>query len=202
MPAATCPRCGAPLTGSETLKRVCAFCHTEVAPAQAERVVVREIVERVVLVDTTGRTSLACPRCSAPLFEGRTTMALLHGCGACGGVWLDNAGTRCVLGLVDPQIVALADRASDAAARTASTERRALRCPVGGEELGVAAVGDVELDVCALHGTWFDKNELHRVWALLVDQHRPAYDYGPAAAQAREDEREARAIFGVLGFRD
>jgi len=63
-------------------------------------------------------------------------------------------------------------------------DSKPLRCPVGGEELWRAMVGDVTVDVCADHGTWFDRNELHRIWSQRIGDHRPAHDYGPAAEHA------------------
>ena len=198
--ASTCPRCGAPLTGSPDRARVCDYCKADVPAAAPERVVIREVIERVVAVEQTGKTNLRCPRCTAALFEGRTSATTMLGCGGCGGVWLDNAGTRRLLGLVDAEMVTLADRASVAATAAPSfhEEREPLRCPMGGEELGRAMVSDVTVDVCAVHGTWFDKNELHRIWSQLLADHRPAYDYGPAADRALENERHARAFFDAL----
>jgi Zn-finger nucleic acid-binding protein len=171
--------------------RVCAFCAAQVAAQPTERVVVHEVIERVVTVEaTTGQTSLRCPRCSKPLFEGRTSMSTLLGCGGCGGMWLDNAGTRRLLGLVDAEMVALADRVSNAGkvAPARVDDSKPLRCPVGGEELWRAMVGDVTVDVCADHGTWFDRNELHRIWSQRIGDHRPAHDYGPAAEHAIQNE--------------
>ena len=95
----SCPKCGAEASEAITGARyTCTFCGaTSVVEAPAtvtvvkQQVVETEVVRRVVLVDTaSSQTSLLCPKCNVALFEGKATETILHGCGTCGGLWLDN----------------------------------------------------------------------------------------------------------------
>ena len=166
-----CPKCQAPLP--EIAARatcVCRFCGVvsmPSAPKVIERVVER-IVERVVVLSPSGAplaaAAMTCPRCVQPLFEGAADDIVLHGCGACGGIWLDNAAsTRIADGVSSPEVKALADRAARRALPANPDTRPAgIPCPVCRAPLARvrAPRGAIALDVCAAHGTWFDRYEL------------------------------------------
>ncbi len=100
----------------------------------------------------------------------------MHGCGRCGGLWLDNAACHKLLA---------GDLEDDTASMIQSAGRRPVErrpegyrapaapteaaCPVCAEVLTPYVTSAtkhgvrVALDVCAHHGTWFDRGE---AWAL------------------------------------
>jgi Zn-finger nucleic acid-binding protein len=120
-------------------------------------------------------SALACPRCEAAvraagkgvaprLFAGVAAGMTLHGCGACGGVFLGQACARRLAEATPPEAVELAHRAS-ASARYAPDLSAPLACPVcqGTMRRTHALRAGVELDACVTHGTWYDRDELRRV---------------------------------------
>jgi len=50
---------------------------------------------------TESAAARSCPRCGTPFFSGKVGHLDAMGCGKCGGLWLDNAGTREVLDRYD-----------------------------------------------------------------------------------------------------
>lgn len=125
-------------------------------------------------------TAGACPRCGGPLFEGRTRDARLLGCGACGGVWLDNAASQALVTGRASDLVALAQQPSGRPGDPVDPGAGSLVCPECGEALSrVTAAGTaIELDVCPTHGTWFDAGEL-RVIALAHADLPPPMRFSP-----------------------
>jgi Zn-finger nucleic acid-binding protein len=205
-----CPKCGgdAPdATPGETY--TCKFCgatsRLEAPPAIVQQTVVQaEVIRRVVLVEpTTGKTSLPCPRCDVPLFEGKAAEATLHGCGSCGGVWLDNAASSRVVNAVQPGLTAMSDRAARAG-KIAVDETKPAKCPLDGNALERVDVKGVEVDVCRTHGTWFDAGEVRRVGTAFQSERialagGATYDYRPAAEEALKNQRYAEGAMAILG---
>lgn len=181
----TCASCGGPL-GSEP---VCAFCGAKVSRAPK---VIERVVERVVFVEhgAGGSTSLSCPRCKVPLFQGKTETTSVFGCGACGGIWLDNAASQRLVSAIDGGIVSLGAKATRAA-RVSPELTASVACPVCAEALARKVFVGVELDVCAAHGTWFDRNEVERVARGIV-----ASQNAIAGGATHDYEADARANQG------
>jgi Zn-finger nucleic acid-binding protein len=103
----------------------------------------------------------------------------LSGCGACGGIWVDNASARSVLTNPLPVFADLARRASAGAtgSRGKSEKPTCAECPAVLER---SSVHGLELDVCSDHGTWFDALELDTLVKLL--RHEPVTRAGAPAA--------------------
>jgi Zn-finger nucleic acid-binding protein len=97
----------------------------------------------------------------------------LHGCGGCGGLWLDNASTSQVVARINPQVVSLAQSASKQAQQRVDLDA-SVRCPECSKPLRRVPGGDPSLliDVCDEHGTWFDRDELQQVAALAERRRR------------------------------
>lgn len=114
---------------------------------------------------------LSCPRCAAQLHLAHVSSVQLHGCGRCGGLWLDNASAARLLARSCPEIGSLADLASQNAQQHADVEG-AIRCPACQQALKRVPGGDPTLliDICEAHGTWFDRGELQQVAALAERQ--------------------------------
>ncbi len=165
-----CPKCQAPLPEDAARATcVCRFCGVVSMPSAPK--VIERIVERVVVVSESGApAAMACPRCVQPLFEGRADDIVLHGCGACGGIWLGNeASKRIAEGASSPEVKALSDRASGHAHARPDQRPSGMPCPMCRSPLMRvrAPRGSIELDVCAAHGTWFDRHELAGVMHAL-----------------------------------
>ncbi len=154
-----CPNCGAPplpeAAAHETV--TCAFCGIASVIAQIENPTEARGSERV------------CPRCASKLFFGEADGVEMLGCGACGGIWLDNASARKVMSRYDEAVAELAQRAS-INAKVRPDVRAAVNCAECGAPMTRRQVADVELDFCGEHGTWFDAGELERV----IEPLRPA----------------------------
>ena len=155
--AIDCPKCGAPLTPASGTA-TCGFCGTSIviepepAPAPAAK------------APADGATALRCPRCTVALFEARVGDFVLDGCGVCGGIWVDNEGTRALITHAVPKAIDLADRAEHHA--TAHVDVRpevpCPQCRATMQRVREPRSG-VDLDLCKAHGTWFDAHELQRV---------------------------------------
>ncbi len=185
-----CPSCGAPLPViAATHVVVCGQCKTasEPAPKGPEKVVQTVVVERLV---TSGDHKITpCPRCRVGLFTVRAGVVDVHGCGICGGIWLDNAGSRAITQHNDPQISALAARAAMNAAVRSGPRAEPIDCPVCNKRMQrVNAAQLAELDICAQHGTWFDAGELGRI----VSAYHSANDDPLAPVKGSRDPVEAR----------
>ncbi len=188
-----CPDCGAPLPKEALTSAVtCAQCGTTSTPAPRHEVV-REtvrtvVVERVVAPAGTvaeGASGPPCPRCRAPLFAGVAHSVTLEGCGACGGIFLDNAASARITRVHDDDIARLAARA-DARAIVHAIDREPadLPCPRCAVAMKRVRAAFIDVDVCEGHGTWFDAGELVRVMeAFTRDASRDERER--AAAEAR-----------------
>jgi Zn-finger nucleic acid-binding protein len=208
-----CPKCGAAAPDAKVgVAYDCPFCGARStleppAPVVQTTVVQPEVIRRVVVNAVTGETSLACPRCDVALFEGKAETSIVHGCGRCGGMWLDNMSSKRVLGAVQSSIPGLAQRAEKIATATVDTSAPA-RCPLDKNEMQRVTSYGIALDACAVHGTWFDAGEVKRLVIALQNERiatvasagGATYDYGPAAAEALRNETYARGAFEALGL--
>lgn len=165
-----CPRCGAvlPPEAADAATR-CPHCETTSVPIARPAEPVRVVVEHVVRAGgaAAAARAMACPRCTGPLFEGKSTRGDLFGCGVCGGVWLDNDAASALAKNADPELVELAQRASEHAKVTPETAPAGLACPVCRQPLARVPAAVVEVDICEAHGTWFDSGELQRVASVF-----------------------------------
>jgi Zn-finger nucleic acid-binding protein len=147
------------------------------------------------------RSELSCPRCSQLLYVGRASELVLHGCGHCGGVWLNNADSTEITKTFPLQAVKLTQRAAERA--TVEHDAAAtLSCPSCSQALSrvKAPYSWVEIDVCKDHGTWFDKGELERVSrALTYVPPKPGLNYQPPPPPTHEDDVRARYLIGLRG---
>lgn len=105
--------------------------------------------------------ALPCPRCGARLYLSSTTSISMRGCGACGGVFLDNAAAARLMSLVPEDALQLAEGADAHAPRRLDTAAP-VSCPICGRPMNrvhVKAAG-VDVDTCGAHGTFYDRKEL------------------------------------------
>lgn len=157
----------------------CAFCGVASAPADRASTPPAAAPALATGVATAPKTKrvatqpieagqLACPRCAIPLFDGAAHGITLHGCGRCGGIWVDNASAQTAMSTLDQVIVDLAERAGDRAAAEVET-RDLVACPACRETLARKRVtrAQVLIDLCEAHGTWFDRYELAQVLDAL-----------------------------------
>jgi Zn-finger nucleic acid-binding protein len=208
-----CPKCGADVPGAahDGKERECKFCGATMVfeappPVVVQQIVQPEIVRVVTVSAASGATTMPCPRCAVPLFEGKAGAVTLFGCGTCGGVWLDNVTTGLVIERVDVALLRMTDRATHAAHAHVDLEKPAA-CPLCGVMMTRVDVKGVVVDACSAHGTWFDAGEVRRVaqayeadrMALAASAGGVAYDYGPAAARAIDNQRYAEGAIAVLG---
>jgi Zn-finger nucleic acid-binding protein len=162
---ANCSHCGAPIVLSATAATSCGFCgvYNGAERARVAEVVPVHVVQRVVHVapgagdaEDHGR----CPHCQRAFVSVTVEGVVLHGCGACGGIWLDNAGSRAVL---ENPVGIFENLSSRAAQNARSTRPRNPRppCPQCACVLERRWFHEaVQIDVCPDHGTWFDALEL------------------------------------------
>jgi Zn-finger nucleic acid-binding protein/DNA-directed RNA polymerase subunit RPC12/RpoP len=196
--ALDCSKCGAPVLHDQPGQAVpCTFCGTMVTrPVQK---VVERVVERVVVAATAPAgarpakpgEAMMCPRCQLPLFRGQDDSVILHGCGRCGGIWLDNASGQALVKRSETSTIELVERAG-ARARFDAERHPPVACPVCAAACArvVLDKGDAVVDVCGEHGTWFDRYEL----ALVAH----AYLTRPPLAAAKP---ASDAAFEVPDFR-
>jgi Zn-finger nucleic acid-binding protein len=132
-----------------------------------------------------------CPRCSDELpvmlvhvVDGKLT---LDSCRSCGGLWLDAAEWKPVVGSVRsiqrPQVLALDFRRLDCPACGHSDDKAGL------VPRGLKGIDELEIDICGDGGgAWLDRGELkhaRQAARLLGDERRRL------AAEHRQREREA-----------
>jgi Zn-finger nucleic acid-binding protein len=216
-----CPQCGAPLPeAAASASTTCPFCGMVSAPAPPKPAppavvyvpVPASSAEASAAAAAIGATSLTCPRCRAPLFETRAHDVTLRGCGACGGIWLDNEGSLRIVKKCDDQVLEMVDRASRHATSRPDVTTADLPCPVCAKAMRRvrAPRTSVDLDVCAEHGTWFDERELRIVMMAFAPRAAPAvtWDTSPPVDPAevgvstglRTGVVVAEGILGVLGL--
>ena len=170
LPMAHCINCGGPLTlGDQPTK--CPFCDTVNAPAPKEVAVAVpvQIVNTVVQAGpNTTPVERRCPHCRKRLVTVVAEGVSLSGCGACGGIWIDNASARSVLSNPLPVFADLARRAAAGATGSRGKVEKPIcaECPAILERSNVG----IDLDVCPDHGTWFDALELDTFVKLLRNE--------------------------------
>ena len=132
----------------------------------------------------TTTAAMPCPRCSAALFAGQVGHLDALGCGGCGGLWLDNAGSTAILQRYDLDAEKLAQMVDgNAAKREVRSPFEAAKgpCPVCAQALQVVEHQGIRLDFCGQHGTFFDRGELAQV---VQKSARPALTGAPAPLPA------------------
>ncbi len=159
---AHCENCGGPITLGEAPVK-CEFCDTVNAP-RPKQVVVQvpvpvSIVQQVAPAGSAPANEKRCPHCKKRLVTVVALDVSLSGCGACGGIWVDNASARKVLAKPEAVFADLARRAAAGASgsRGKADKPTCAECPA---VLDRVRVHGLELDVCSDHGTWFDAYEL------------------------------------------
>ncbi|MBX3219803.1 MAG: zf-TFIIB domain-containing protein [Labilithrix sp.] len=120
--------------------------------------------------------TLACPACRGAL-EYTAASLPIHGCRACGGMWLGPDATMQILqgrgGALESELVESDLRASRAPSATAVIpDGEPRRCPSCDLEMAPLMVRDVRVDNCPTHGTWFDRLEVTRVTKQIIDLQR------------------------------
>jgi Zn-finger nucleic acid-binding protein len=141
------------------------------------------------------QSTFDCPRCRIALSIGRTGDFEAHGCGRCGGVWLDNGALGLLSGAkadsdASHRALKLARFLSSGAVTSADTEPDDLPCPNCREAMLRTRMHDawIDVDLCPEHGTWFDRGE--------VDSFARSLSQGPADDWRRgpPDAAAARAM--------
>jgi Zn-finger nucleic acid-binding protein len=174
MEAATlrCPGCGAP-AGTDLHR--CGHCGARLATAACPRcfgMVFRGTAHcphcgaRADAAPQPDAAPLPCPHCRAELAAVRVGGTMVRECGACGGLWLDNAAFEALCADREQQAEVLAFRARAAVPAEVDTRIRYRTCPECGilmHRLNFRRVSGVIVDVCREHGTWFDADELRRI---------------------------------------
>ena len=140
-----------------------------------------------------------CPRCgNEGVFPAQAGELLLQGCGACGGVWMDDVSVRSLIAKPNQEAVRLSNLAKDHATETVSVEA-SLRCPVCTEPMGHHDFpkANLRLDQCAQHGTWFDRGELPTLVALVSEEQRKQKELQQAIKSASIDAeiRQVQDLF-------
>ena len=139
----------------------------------------------------TSAAGRPCPRCAVPLFAGEVGPLAALGCGACGGLWLDNESTTAVLRHYNVHAARLAELVDENAARVEERSPFAAAsgpCPICAKPLDRVEHSGVHLDFCAEHGTFFDRGEL---LSVLHKNRRPipVAPRGPSIEQIRTEIR-------------
>lgn len=147
--------------------------------------------------------ALGCPRCHTAMYVGAAEGHAVHGCGTCGGVWLDSVVSARVIEVTCEAALGLADNvARSVPARTDEPPQHALHCPVCQASMATTRVATAWLDVdcCAEHGTWYDRGELQRVartahlrtqdWRDTPAPAQQSLEPAANSAQAGSDEPE------------
>ncbi len=166
-----CNSCGAPLHFPADQVIVCPFCKTRNEPPPKEVPVPVQIVNQVVnVVQKPGApvpVELRCPGCRKRLVAVRVEDIALHGCGSCGGIWVDNASARKVVALPQRVFIELATNAGKNATRRRDAAQT-FSCPICPALLDRVHSSGIEIEICQEHGTWFDAYELRYLTENLL----------------------------------
>jgi Zn-finger nucleic acid-binding protein len=164
-----CRNCSAPLSFSAKAPTVCGFCgvSNDPPPTEVKVPVPVQVVHNVVHVAAGNQPrELRCPHCKKRLVGVHAEGVALHGCGGCGGIWIENACAQRVVSSPRAIFEELATRAAqNARGRFVRAARPA--CPACDATLDPVMVKTIPLDVCPDHGTWFDASELVLLSAAL-----------------------------------
>jgi Zn-finger nucleic acid-binding protein len=139
-----------------------------------------------------------CPRCNVGLFAGKVGHLDALGCGACGGLWVDNEATTTILRRYDldaAQLARMIDARAAAQQALSPFATASGGCPICTKPLEAAEHQGTRLDFCALHGTFFDRGELARVLerAKLAAVPVAAPPAGPSIGEIRTEIRHEAA---------
>jgi Zn-finger nucleic acid-binding protein len=164
---AHCSNCGGPITLSDRPTK-CPFCDVmnEPAPKEVMVAVPVQVVNNIVQRSDSSIVERRCPHCKKRLVTVIADGVSLSGCGACGGIWVDNASAQRVLSKPESVFADLARRAAIGAtgSRGKAEKPTCAECPA---VLDRSTVHGIDLDVCSEHGTWFDARELETLVKLL-----------------------------------
>lgn len=181
-----CTQCGAPIELSTSSAVTCRFCDAvnQPLPKEVPVPVPVNVVHNVVqVVGGEAPRELRCPHCRKRLVGAEVGEVTLHGCGGCGGIWVDNASARRVLASPTQTLSVLAQRAAKNATGGARQPRpTCASCPA---ILDKVRVHGIELDICHDHGTWFDALELSRLTAVLRGEEVKGVTDQPISHDAR-----------------
>ena len=116
--------------------------------------------------------ALTCPACRGTLEYTKASLPV-HGCAACGGLWL---GPDAAIHVLQGRGGALESEVVDADRRGSLTptsepilpDAVVRRCPSCDLEMAPLTVGAIRVDSCPAHGTWFDRLEVTRVTNELL----------------------------------
>lgn len=198
---ASCSNCGAPLsfTGATA---TCGFCDVvnQAPPKEVQVAVPVQVIHQTVHVaaDDANAAILVCPHCRRRLATVRVRDVDLHGCGACGGIWVDNASAQNLVKAPDTVFEDLATRCA-AGARNRTKRATAPVCAKCRIPLDQAKNGQLELDVCHLHGTWFDAFELAALIRSLLAKNKPQTAAPDAVACVGCGTKIPRATSNITG---
>jgi Zn-finger nucleic acid-binding protein len=162
-----CRNCGGPISGAGSQPVVCGYCGTVNDPPPKQVPVPVQVVHNVVqVVGEAQALEQRCPHCRKRLVTVHALDVELHGCGTCGGIWIDNESARKVLKSPEAIFAELAQRAGTNAKKRdrAGAAATCAACPALLD--GVTTHG-IALDVCSEHGTWFDAYELTQLVRTL-----------------------------------
>ena len=159
------------------------FCDATNDPGPKEVVVAVpvQIVTNIVQASGNAIVERRCPHCKKRLVTIVADGVSLSGCGGCGGIWIDNASARSVLGNPESVFADLARRcAAGATGSRGKVEKpTCAECPA---ILDRSRVHGIDLDTCAEHGTWFDACELETLVKIL--RHEPRDEQPTNAASS------------------
>lgn len=125
--------------------------------------------------------AFTCPNCAQAMTSTATRGLWVHGCGVCGGVWLDTAAAEFVRTKTNDDIERLV--AESTARATVGQQHRLRPCPVCRHPLGAFTHGSLQLDGCRTHGVFFDRNELR----ALLEANGVRSDRVPMAGDEKEE---------------
>jgi Zn-finger nucleic acid-binding protein len=181
-----CVQCGAPIELSTTTAVTCRYCDTvnQPMPKEVPVPVPVNVVHNVVqVVGGEAPRELRCPHCRKRLVGAEVGDVTLHGCGGCGGIWVDNESARAVLASPAKTLGVLAQRAAKNA--TGAVRQPRPTCALCPAVLDKVHVHGIELDICRDHGTWFDALELSRLTAVLRGEEVRGVTDRPVSQDAR-----------------
>jgi Zn-finger nucleic acid-binding protein len=150
-------------------------------------------------------TGPACPRCGNALFQGTVGRIHAFGCGACGGVWLDNTTSTTILRRFDDDastLAAMVDGTAKSKEPVSPFARAAFGCPVCNAPLEATRHADWTLDFCAAHGTFFDRGELALVLRHTSLTTRPAVAVGAPVAAASLPQIRTEVLHAIESRED
>jgi Zn-finger nucleic acid-binding protein len=136
-------------------------------------------------------TDQPCARCGSHLFHASLSGFDLHGCGACGGLWLTNDHAAEVMSGRVWQAAQLAQKLGETTRPNPALLAKPASCPECHKALQRIHALGIELDVCPEHGTWFDRGELEQLM-------KAASPPTPTRALAAQTPRDSAQVYPWL----